>query len=162
MVAFGGGEGQGGGGENRAHPLAWLTNPEDLSLWVSRSISGSFMAVSTVPQAGPHGGLLVCVQGHCQASLPSKPREELNPKTCPFLLEATNHNSKCALIFLKIVFEKCQARLNFKFKVPESYRFLYCPGFSNGKNCREVANENDTLIAVGTFLPGGSECYTCM
>lgn len=162
MVAFGGGGGQGGGGGNPAHPLSWLTSLEDVSLWVSRSVSGSFMAVSTVPQAGPDGGLLVCVQSRCQASVPSKPRVELNPKTCPFLLEAVNRNSKCALIFIKTVFERCQARLNFKFKGPESYRFLYWPRFSNGKNCREVANENDTLIAVGTFFPGGSECYTCM
>lgn len=50
-----------------------------------------------------------------------------------------SHNSKLALVFLKIAFEKCQARLNFKFTVRESHRFLYWPRFLNGKNYRKVA-----------------------
>lgn len=91
---------------------------------------------------------------HCQASGPNKPREELNPETCPFHSEAANNSSHLAFVFLKVLFEKCEARLNFKFEVRESRRFLYCPRFSNGKHCRNVANPNDALIAVRAFVPG--------
>lgn len=73
-----------------------------------------------------------------------------------------NNNSRLSLIFLKIPFEKCQAKLNFKFKVTESHGFLSWPRFSNDKSCRKVANQNDTLIAIETFVPGSPEHYTCM
>lgn len=55
---------------------------------------------------------------------PNKPGEELNPKMCPFPLEAMVKDSKLALIFLKVAFEKCRAGLKFQFTVLESHRFL--------------------------------------
>lgn len=54
----------------------------------------------------------------------NKPREELNPKMCPFPLEAMVKDRKLALIFLKVAFEECQAGLKIQFTVLESHRFL--------------------------------------